>query len=180
MKSRGFAGLSRAGGNTPSASLWLRWLFFLLRSACHPAPARNRGCDVARAPQPPRRKSAPPRCARSPQFSALRPPVFAPVPAAGRAAPSLLCPVEWHGPFGWSNQPRLRHWRRDCPNRSVSRKRQKMAREKKIEGKAIARILDARTRETVGYLFEWNTGDVDPKWNDDIPREEKDIIYEYA
>ncbi|MEM1363978.1 MAG: hypothetical protein AAGF94_20150 [Pseudomonadota bacterium] len=55
-----------------------------------------------------------------------------------------------------------------------------MAREKKIEGKAIARILDVRTRETVGYLFEWNTGDVDPKWNDDIPRDAKDIIYEYA
>ena len=55
-----------------------------------------------------------------------------------------------------------------------------MARDKKIEGTAIARILDARTRETVGYLFEWNTGEIDQKWNDDIPREEKDIIYEYA
>ena len=55
-----------------------------------------------------------------------------------------------------------------------------MTRDKKIEGTAIARILDARTREIVGYLFEWNTGEIDPKWNDDIPREEKDIIYEYA
>ncbi|MEL6694325.1 MAG: hypothetical protein AAFQ12_15040 [Pseudomonadota bacterium] len=55
-----------------------------------------------------------------------------------------------------------------------------MARKRKIEGKAIARILDARTQETVGYLFEWNTGEIDPKWNDEIPREEKDVVYEYT
>lgn len=55
-----------------------------------------------------------------------------------------------------------------------------MARKKKIEGKAIARILDAKTNEIVGYLFEWNTGDVDPKWNDDIPRKEEEVVYEYA
>ena len=55
-----------------------------------------------------------------------------------------------------------------------------MARKKKIEGKAIARILDARTQEIVAYLFEWNTGDIDPKWNDDIERDEKDVVYEYA
>ena len=56
----------------------------------------------------------------------------------------------------------------------------KMARKRKIEGKAIARILDAHTREVVGYLFECNTGEIDPKWNDDIPRDEKDVVYEYA
>jgi len=55
-----------------------------------------------------------------------------------------------------------------------------MARKQKIEGKAIARILDAETREIVGYLFEWNTGDIDPKWNDDIQRDENDVVYEYA
>lgn len=55
-----------------------------------------------------------------------------------------------------------------------------MARKRKIEGKAIARILDAETREIVGYLFEWNTGDIDPKWNDDIQRDENDVVYEYA
>ena len=55
-----------------------------------------------------------------------------------------------------------------------------MAQETKIEGKAIARILDAKTREIVGYLFEWNTGDINPKWIDDIPRDEEDVIYEYA
>ena len=56
----------------------------------------------------------------------------------------------------------------------------RMARRRKTEGKAIARIRDARTREIVGYLFEWNTGDIDPKWNDDVPRDEKDVVYEYA
>lgn len=55
-----------------------------------------------------------------------------------------------------------------------------MARKRKIEGRAIARILDAETHEIVGYLFEWNTGDIDPKWNDDIQRDEKDVVYEYA
>lgn len=55
-----------------------------------------------------------------------------------------------------------------------------MARKRKKEGKAIARIRDAETREIVGYLFEWNTGDIDPKWSDDIPRDEKDVVYEYA
>lgn len=55
-----------------------------------------------------------------------------------------------------------------------------MSSEEKIEGKAIARILDAETREIVGYLYEWNTGAVDPKWTDDVPRAEKDVIYDYA
>ena len=64
------------------------------------------------------------------------------------------------------------------PNRL--KKGHRMAGKRKIEGKAIARILDARTREVVGYLFEWNTGEIDPKWNDDIPRDEKDVVYEYA
>lgn len=55
-----------------------------------------------------------------------------------------------------------------------------MPRKPKIEGKAIARILDVRTREIVGYLYEWNTGAIDPKWNDDVERDEKDVVYEYA
>jgi hypothetical protein len=54
-----------------------------------------------------------------------------------------------------------------------------MVQKKKIEGKAVARIRDARTEEIVGYLFEWNTGDIDPKWKDDVPRDEKDVVYEY-
>lgn len=55
-----------------------------------------------------------------------------------------------------------------------------MPRKPKIEGKAIARILDAQTREVVGYLYEWNTGAIDPKWKDNIARDEKDVVYEYA
>lgn len=52
-----------------------------------------------------------------------------------------------------------------------------MMRERKIEGKAVARILDAKTRDIVGYLYEWNTGARIPKWKDDIVRE--DVIYDY-
>jgi len=33
-----------------------------------------------------------------------------------------------------------------------------------LEAKAITRILDARTREVVGWLYEWNTGEVLPRW----------------
>ncbi|KIN69884.1 hypothetical protein Z945_3776 [Sulfitobacter noctilucae] len=49
---------------------------------------------------------------------------------------------------------------------------------RKIEGKAVARILDAKTRAVVGHLYEWNTGQIEPKWKDDIERE--DVIYDYA
>lgn len=59
------------------------------------------------------------------------------------------------------------------------KKGHEMPRKTKIEGKAIARILDAQTRETVGYLYEWNNGAVDPKWKDDIVRDEKEVVYEY-
>lgn len=51
-----------------------------------------------------------------------------------------------------------------------------MMRKQKIEGKAVARILDANTRDIVGYLYEWNTGARTPKWKDDIVRE--DVIYD--
>ncbi len=49
---------------------------------------------------------------------------------------------------------------------------------RKIEGKAVARILDAKSRAIVGHLYEWNTGQVEPKWKDDIVRE--DVIYDYG
>lgn len=48
----------------------------------------------------------------------------------------------------------------------------------KIEGKAVARILDAKSRAVVGHLYEWNTGQVQPKWKDDIVRE--DVIHDYG
>lgn len=49
---------------------------------------------------------------------------------------------------------------------------------RKVEGKAVARILDAQTRAVVGHLYEWNIGQIEPKWKDDIERE--DVIYDYA
>ena len=49
---------------------------------------------------------------------------------------------------------------------------------RKIEGKAVARILDAQTRAVVGYLYEWNTVQIEPKWKDDIER--RDVIYDYG
>lgn len=52
-----------------------------------------------------------------------------------------------------------------------------MVKDAKKEGKAVARILDARTKVIVGYLYQWNNGAVDSKWNDDIPRE--DVVYEF-
>ena len=48
---------------------------------------------------------------------------------------------------------------------------------RKIEGKAVARILDAQTRAVVGHLYEWNTGQIEPEWKDDIERQ--DVIYDY-
>lgn len=55
-----------------------------------------------------------------------------------------------------------------------------MTQTQKIEGKAIARILDARNGDVVGYLFQWNNGDIDPKWIDDMPRNRKDVVYDYT
>ncbi|GAW36555.1 hypothetical protein RA2_03628 [Roseovarius sp. A-2] len=52
-----------------------------------------------------------------------------------------------------------------------------MPRQERLEAKAkaIKRILDARTREVVGWLYEWNTGEILPRWKDG--RREK-VIYE--
>jgi len=82
------------------------------------------------------------------------------------------------GPFGWSVQPRLRHRRKGAQTPTASQKDLNMVRKRKIEGKAVARILDAKTRDIVGYLYEWNTGARTPKWIDDVVRE--DVIYDYA
>lgn len=89
-----------------------------------------------------------------------------------------LCSVQSNGmPFGWSNQPRLRHWRKGDQALTASEKDLNMARKQKIEGKAVARILDAQTRDIVGYLYEWNTGALTPKWKDDIVRE--NVVYDF-
>lgn len=50
-----------------------------------------------------------------------------------------------------------------------------MPRQERLEAKAIKRILDVRTREVVGWLYEWNTGEILPRWKDG---RRENIIYE--
>ena len=45
-----------------------------------------------------------------------------------------------------------------------------MPRKKRLEAKAIERILDAKTREVVGWLYQWNTGGP----GSDVERRSKD------
>ncbi|WP_299848141.1 hypothetical protein [uncultured Paracoccus sp.] len=44
-----------------------------------------------------------------------------------------------------------------------------------LEAKAIKRILDAKTREVVGWLYEWNTGEVAPFWR---AGQRDNVVYE--
>ncbi|WP_123619128.1 MULTISPECIES: hypothetical protein [Rhodobacterales] len=48
-------------------------------------------------------------------------------------------------------------------------------RKKRLEAQAIKRILDAKTREVVGWLYEWNTGEQLPRWKDGF---REHVIYE--
>ena len=41
-----------------------------------------------------------------------------------------------------------------------------MPRKKRLEAEPIKRILDAKTREVVGWLYQWNTGALAPMWKD--------------
>ncbi|RLQ84973.1 hypothetical protein [Notoacmeibacter ruber] len=50
-----------------------------------------------------------------------------------------------------------------------------MANEKKSHGAAVARILKRSTREHVGYLYQWNTGEKQDGWFSDTI---EDVIYE--
>lgn len=50
-----------------------------------------------------------------------------------------------------------------------------MPRQKRLEAKAIKRILDARTREVVGWLYQWNTGELSPRWKNG---RKENIIYD--
>lgn len=45
----------------------------------------------------------------------------------------------------------------------------------KEQAKAVKRILDARTREIVGWLYEWNDGTQTPLWKDGA---KSDVTYE--
>ena len=46
---------------------------------------------------------------------------------------------------------------------------------RKEEARAIKRVLDARTREVVGWLYEWNTDQISVMWKDGA---RKNVIYE--
>lgn len=50
-----------------------------------------------------------------------------------------------------------------------------MPRKKRLEAQPIDRILDRETRQVVGWLYLWNTGDLVPKWKDGI---KTDVVYE--
>lgn len=45
----------------------------------------------------------------------------------------------------------------------------------KEQAKAVKRILDAETREIVGWLYEWNDGTQMPRWKNGPVQ---DVIYE--
>ena len=47
--------------------------------------------------------------------------------------------------------------------------------EKRLAGRAIKRILDRQSREVVGWLYEWNTGEQEPMWKNERCQ---DFIYE--
>ena len=50
-----------------------------------------------------------------------------------------------------------------------------MIRKKRLEAKAIVRILDPKTNEVVGWLYQWNTGALVPMWKDG-PK--TDVVYQ--
>ena len=46
---------------------------------------------------------------------------------------------------------------------------------KKEQARAIKRILDRQTHQVVGWLYEWNTGQLSVMWKDG---ERKSVVYE--
>ena len=63
--------------------------------------------------------------------------------------------------------PNLGTGARSCPAASVV--------EKRLSARAIKRILDRQSREVVGWLYEWNTGEQVPMWKN---AHREDVIYE--
>lgn len=45
----------------------------------------------------------------------------------------------------------------------------------RLEAWAIKRILDRTSREVVGWLYEWNTGEQEPIWKNGM---RDDVVYE--
>jgi hypothetical protein len=45
----------------------------------------------------------------------------------------------------------------------------------RLEAKPIKRILDRQSREVVGWLYEWDTGEFVPMWK---RGQHEDVVYE--
>ena len=46
---------------------------------------------------------------------------------------------------------------------------------KRLHACAVKRILDRQTGELVGWLYEWNTGELVPRWK---AKAQTDIVYD--
>lgn len=46
---------------------------------------------------------------------------------------------------------------------------------RRLHAKAVKRIFDRESQELVGWLYEWNTGDLVPRW---IAEAHTDVIYD--
>lgn len=46
---------------------------------------------------------------------------------------------------------------------------------KRLHAHAVKRILDRQSGELVGWLYEWNTGELVPRWKTKI---QKDVVYD--
>ncbi|MEM9043816.1 MAG: hypothetical protein AAGC81_03915 [Pseudomonadota bacterium] len=47
--------------------------------------------------------------------------------------------------------------------------------QKRLHACAVKRILDRQTGELVGWLYEWNTGELVPRWK---AKAQTDIVYD--
>lgn len=46
----------------------------------------------------------------------------------------------------------------------------------RTEAKLIGRVLDRKTRELVGWILKWNTGELVHLWKDDLY---EDVVYDF-
>ena len=46
---------------------------------------------------------------------------------------------------------------------------------KRLYAKSVKRILDRQSGELVGWLYEWNTGDLVPRWKGEA---RSDVVYD--
>ena len=47
--------------------------------------------------------------------------------------------------------------------------------QKRLQARAVKRILDRQTGKLVGWLYEWNTGELVPRWN---AKAQTDVVYD--